>query len=214
VAQEPSSRPPSPYMPNGGSDDGAGRGITDQAKDTAGQVVDRAKDTAGQVADQAKQQATSQIESQKERTVVALVTVAQAIRQTSQHLREQDQGAVGGYVGQAAERVETLTDYLRTRDVPALLADTQDLARRQPGLFLAGAVALGFVGARFLKSSGRRAMTQRGASSGYAGDGRQLQPAYARTMATPNLSASSPAPVDAHEPTSEWERGVSGALET
>jgi hypothetical protein len=201
VAQEPSSRPPSPYMPDGGAAGGTGQGVADQAKDTAGQVVDQAKDTAGQVADQAKQHATSQLESQKDRTVEVLVTVAQAIRQTSQHLHEHDQGAVGGYAEKAAERVETLTDYLRTRDVPALLADTQDLARRQPGLFLTGAVALGFLGARFLKSSGRRAMTQRGTSSGYAGDGRKLQPPYPRSMATP-------------EPSGEWELGATGALET
>jgi hypothetical protein len=193
---------------------GEAQGVADQAKDTAGQVVDQAKDTAGQVADQAKEQATSQLESQKERTVGALVTVAQAIRQTSQHLHEQDQGAFGGYVDQAAERIETLTDYLKTRDVPALLADTQDLARRQPGLFLTGAVALGFIGARFLKSSGRRAMTQRGASAGYsAAAGRQLESPYTRTTPAPGLSASPEAPIDAIKPTGEWELGVTGALE-
>jgi hypothetical protein len=199
-------------MPDGSPAGGTGQGVTDQAKDTAGQVVDQAKDAAGQVAGQAKQQATSQLESQKERTVELLGTVAQAIRQTGQHLHEQDQGGVGGYVGKAAERVETLTDYLRTRDVPALLDDTQDLARRQPGMFLTGAVALGFLGARFLKSSGRRAMTQRTASSSYARDGRQLQAPYASTMATHGLPGSSP--IDARDPTGEWQLGVTGALET
>jgi len=203
-------------MPAGGSPGGSAQGVADQAKDTAGQVVDQAKDTAGQVADQAKHQATSQLESQKERTVDALVTVGQAIRQTSQHLHEQDQGAVGGYVEQAAERIETLTEYLRTRDVPALMADTQEFARRQPGLFLTSAVALGFIGARFLKSSGRRAMAQRDTvSSGHpAAAGGPLQMSTARTMATPGLLASARNPMDAREPTSEWELGVTGALET
>jgi hypothetical protein len=112
------------------------------------------------VTDQAKQQATSQVESQKERAVDTLVTVAQALRQTGQHLHQQDQAAVGGYVEQAAERVESLTNHLRTRDVPQLIAETQDFARRQPGLFLMGAVTLGFVGARFLMSSGQRAAPQ------------------------------------------------------
>jgi len=85
------------------------------------------------------------------------VTVAQALRQTGQHLQQQEQGAVGGYVEQAAERVESMTNYLRSRDVPELVADTQDFARHQPALFLTGALALGFIGARFLMSSGRRA---------------------------------------------------------
>jgi hypothetical protein len=117
------------------------------------------------VTNQAKQQATSQVESQKERAVDTLVTVAQALRQTGQHLHQQDQGAVGGYVEQAAERVESLTNHLRTRDVPQIIAETQDFARRQPGLFLMGAAALGFVGARFLMSSGQRAATQFGSPS-------------------------------------------------
>jgi hypothetical protein len=119
------------------------------------------------VTDQAKQQATSQVESQKERAVDTLVTVAQALRQTGQHLHQQDQAAVGGYVEQAAERVESLTNHLRTRDVPQLIAETQDFARRQPGLFLIGAAALGFVGARFLMSSGQRGAPQQFTSPSY-----------------------------------------------
>jgi hypothetical protein len=135
-------------------------GVVDQAQGTISQLADQAQSTAGQVTDQAKQQATSQVESQKERAVDTLVTVAQALRQTGQQLHQQDQGAVGGYVDQAAERVESLTNHLRARDVSQLIAETQDFARRQPGLFLMGAVALGFVGARFLMSSGQRAAAQ------------------------------------------------------
>jgi len=146
------------------SGDSAG-GLADQAKAQAAQVVDQTQGAAGQVAAQAKEQATSQLESQKDRAVDTLVTVAQALRQTGQQLQQQEQGAVGGYVEQAAERVERMTSYLRTRDVPDLVAETQDFARRQPGLFVTGAVALGFLGARFLMSSGRRAAQQGSASS-------------------------------------------------
>ena len=71
---------------------------------------------------------------------------------------------------QIAGRVESTTNYLRARDIPELIDETQSLARRQPALFLTGAVALGFIGARFLMSSGQRATAQRGlgASSAYA----------------------------------------------
>jgi len=221
--QEPSPRPTSQGMPDGSSDSLSRtvQGATDQAKDTAGQVVDQAKETAGQVAEQAKQQATSQLESQKERAVDTLVTVGQALRQTGQHLHEQEQTAVGGYIEQAAERVETLTNYLRTRDVPALLAETQDLARQRPGLFLSGAVVLGFVGARFLKSSGQRAMTQRRASSGHPlsptySDARAslTRSPYASRTASPTLGA--PGDVSPGSPErmgTPWELGVTGALE-
>jgi hypothetical protein len=221
--QEPSARPTSQAMPDGSSG-GPGettQSITDQAKDRADQVVDQAKETAGQVAEQAKQRATSQLESQKERTVDTLVTVAQALRQTGQHLHEQEQTTVGGYVEQAAERLETMTNYLRRRDVSALLAETQDLARRKPGLFLSGAVALGFIGARFLKSSGQRAMAQRSANGSYPPmlaystqrPTQTLRP-YAGGNATPAPGASGYASLETTERAgSDWKLGVTGALE-
>jgi hypothetical protein len=152
--------------------------VVDQAQGTVGQVVDQAQSTAGQVTEQAKQQATSQLESQKGRAIDSLVALAQALRQTGQHLHQQDQTAVSGYVEQAAERIEGLSNYLRARDIPQLIGETQDFARRQPGLFLTGAVALGFVGARFLMSSGRRA-----ASRQFAGPNSAYTPGYGQASA-------------------------------
>ena len=135
--------------------DGTGSGVVDnQTQDRLNQVVDQAQDTAGHVTQQAKQQATTQLGSQKDRAIDSLVTVAQALRQTSQHLHQQEQGMIAGYVDQVAERVESVTNHLRSRDVLQLLSETQDLARRRPGLFIGGAIALGFVGGRFLMSSG------------------------------------------------------------
>ena len=154
------------------ADSGTGQGVVEQAQTAVGQVVDQAQQTAGQVTGQAKQQATGQLESQKGRLVDSLVTVSQALRQTGQQLNEQQQGAVAGYVDRAAEQVERTTNYLRGRNVGEIVGDTQELARREPALFLAGAVALGFVGARFLMSSGQRgqqALPTGGPSSGVYG---------------------------------------------
>jgi hypothetical protein len=163
---------------------GPDQGVVDQAQQKAAQVVDQAQGVAGQVAEQAKQQATSQLASQKNRAVDGLVTVAQALRQTGQTLQQQEQGTVAGYVEEAAQRVDSVTNYLRTHEVHELVQDTQDLARRQPALFLTGALVLGFIGARFLMSSGQRAQTQRGArtssyyGSGVGGPGAPDAPAY------------------------------------
>jgi len=165
MTQTPRSYPPGDAAATSSSSGG----LADQAQAKAGQVVDQAQGAAGQVAEQAKQQATSQLESQKRRAVDSLVTVAQALRQTGEQLEQQEQGAVGGYVEQAAERVERVTNHLRSHDVPELLAQTQDFARRQPGLFVAGALALGFLGARFLMSSGQRAAQQQRSAGGYDG---------------------------------------------
>ncbi|HEV7663298.1 MAG TPA: hypothetical protein VGQ62_07160 [Chloroflexota bacterium] len=144
---------------------GPGNGLADNAQQALGHVAEQAQHTASQVTEQAKQQATSQLEQQKGRAVDSLVTVTQALRQTGQHLHEQEQGTIAGYVEQAAERVESVTNHLRSRDIPELLDETQDFARRRPALFVGAAVALGFVGARFLMASGQRTAQRRQSTS-------------------------------------------------
>jgi hypothetical protein len=128
-----------------------------EAKRAAGEVAEQAQQTAGKMVEGAKEQATSQLSTQKERAAERLGAVALALRQTGQGLREQDQGAVGRYADTVADQVERLTNYLREKDVSEVMEDVENVARRQPGLFLGSAVALGFLGTRFLMSSGSRA---------------------------------------------------------
>jgi hypothetical protein len=137
-----------------------------QAKEMAGQAVEQAQETVGKVVDQAKAQTTSRLADQKERAAGGLGTVAQALRQTGQGLRDQEQDVAGRYADGIAQQVERFADYLRAHDVAELLDDVEEVARRQPGLFLGGAVALGFLGSRFLMSSGRRAARRERALAG------------------------------------------------
>jgi hypothetical protein len=107
------------------------------------------------IVDKVKEQATAQLSSQKDRATQGLGTVASAVRQTTQSLRDQQHDAVAGYVEQAADQIERFSERLKNKDVTELLNDAQQLARRQPAIFIGGAFALGLVGARFLKSSSK-----------------------------------------------------------
>jgi hypothetical protein len=167
-----------------------------EAKRAAGQAVEQAQQTAGEMVEGVKDQATSQLSVQKERAAGSLGAMALAIRQTGQGLREQDQGVVGRYADTAADQVERLAGYLREKDVSEVIEEVENVARRQPGLFLGGAVALGFFGTRFLMSSGSRAERRQRALSapatryGAAGAGTMSAagpglPVRPRTPATP-----------------------------
>jgi hypothetical protein len=105
------------------------------------------------IAGKVKERATAQLATQKNRATDGLGTVASAVRQTSQHLREQQNETVAQYVDKAAEQLERLSNRLREKDVGELLQDAQRLARRQPALFIGGSFAVGLLAARFLKSS-------------------------------------------------------------
>jgi hypothetical protein len=159
--------------------------VGEQVKDAAGQAVEQAQQTAGKVVDQAKGQATSQITTQKERAAGGLGSVAQALRQTGQELRGQEQDTIGRYADTVAQQVERFAGYLRERDAAELVDDAEDLARRQPGLFLGGAVALGFLGTRFLMSSGRRTQRRQRALAPVPGTPGSFRPVTGGPTGTP-----------------------------
>jgi ElaB/YqjD/DUF883 family membrane-anchored ribosome-binding protein len=103
--------------------------------------------------DRVRQGANTQLSTQKNRATDGLGNVAQAVRQTTQHLREQQHDTIARYVDQAADQLERMSDRLRQKDVGQLLQDAQQFARRRPAVFIGSAFAVGLLGARFLKSS-------------------------------------------------------------
>lgn len=123
-----------------------------QAQQAAGQVADQARQTAGQIAGQARQQAQSQLATQKASAAQALSSAAQALTQVGQQLRQNQQEPLARGADMAAGQVDRIAGYLQSRTVNDLVGDVENIARRQPALFLAGAFVLGVAGARFLKS--------------------------------------------------------------
>jgi hypothetical protein len=101
----------------------------------------------------ARQGATAQLSAQKNRATDGLSSVAQAVRQSTQQLRDQQHGTIAEYVDQAASQIEQFANRLKDKDVGELMNDTQRLARRNPGLFIGGAFVLGVLASRFFKSS-------------------------------------------------------------
>ena len=100
-----------------------------------------------------RESATAQLNSQKEKATEGLGTVASAVRESTQNLRNQQHDVAARYVEQAADQIERFSQRLRDKDVMELLSDAQQLARRRPALFVGAAFALGVFGARFFKSS-------------------------------------------------------------
>lgn len=162
----------------------SGSTIRDRAHHVAGQVVDKVQETAsrivgsgqqtgapqegqntgpsGSVIDQATEQISEQVTSRldmgKEYLVETVTGVAQALRQTGQHLRaEGSQPMLAGYADRGAEQLERFGGHMRQRDANELIAEVEWFARRQPMVFAGGAFALGMLAVRFLRSSGRQA---------------------------------------------------------
>jgi ElaB/YqjD/DUF883 family membrane-anchored ribosome-binding protein len=119
--------------------------------DKANQVASQAGQQVGQKASQAIDQVQQQAEQQKGQAAGRIESLADSFRRSGEQLRQQQPMLADG-MNQVADRVEGVSDYLRTHDVRTIVNDVQDYARREPYMVIGGALALGFLAARVLKS--------------------------------------------------------------
>ena len=131
--------------------------LVGRAQQTAGQVADQTRQTTGQVTgkviDKMRQQAVSLVAPQKDDTAAILEAAAQALVLTGARLREQDRPNVADSAEQAAAKLDRLSHYLQGHSVDEITVDVERLAGELPATVLAGAVALGLLGARLLNHS-------------------------------------------------------------
>ncbi len=138
----------------------------EQVKEAAKDVASDAKTQGQELAKETVAQAKQSLKQVREQAMVALsqaqdqvaehgLSLARSFGKTSEHLREEDENELADLSERVSAQVQKAADYLRGQDVSSLLHDTAQLARRRPELVLGGAVLLGMLGGRFLKSSGR-----------------------------------------------------------
>lgn len=137
---------------------GGSGGARAQIREVKNQVVDQATSSFRQ----AKDSASTSLNESRRQAADRIGGLASAVRSTSEHLRSEHQDRVAGLTDSLADQVERLSAYLRDRDLNAFRNDLESFARRQPAVAVGIALALGLLGARFLKSSQR----SRGSSGG------------------------------------------------
>lgn len=113
-----------------------------QATESVGVLAERATNIGFQQADRARQQAAQGLES-----------VSESIRRVSLDI-EGEQPAIANVVTTAADQAEKIAEYLRTKDARQILSTVEDIARRQPLIFLGGAFVLGVAVSRLIKAAG------------------------------------------------------------
>lgn len=105
--------------------------------------------------DAARLAAESMLEEQRQQVAQKVSGIAEALRSAANSLEQSQNRALAGYVDQAADQVASIYRTVRERHWSEIVADTEDFARRQPTLFVLGAVATGFLVGRFLWAGGR-----------------------------------------------------------
>jgi len=147
------------------SGSGSRSSVANVARETASQVGSVASEAATRVKDSAAKMASDQKNSAADR-VGAYGT---AIHESAKSLEQQDPN-IAWLTHRAADRLEGVASYMRTRDFQGLREDAENLARRHPvaffgGLCVAGLVIGGVVRAACSSAAANRSMS----SEDYAG---------------------------------------------
>lgn len=125
-------------------------GAAARTHSTAGPAGEQAGSVVTEFFDAARSAAESMLDDQKTQIAERVSGMAEALRGAVQSLERSQNRMVARYLDQAAGQVESFSRTVRDRRWSELVADTEDFARRQPTLFVLGAVATGFVVGRML----------------------------------------------------------------
>jgi hypothetical protein len=109
----------------------------------------------GRFGDQMRAAARSLLDEKKERVATAVEAFADAFRHAAWTLDRNRQSRAARCAEQAAVRVERVSASVRNLYFSNIVASANGFAHRRPALFVAGAIATGFVLSRLLSQPGR-----------------------------------------------------------
>jgi hypothetical protein len=133
-------------------------GVGDGSVRVPSGLYEQARTAAGETYSAVTEKATNAIEERKNNISDGLSTVARSVRSVNDELRSTgSQNRVTEITADLSEsfadKLENVARYFQRKDLRTIVGDAERLARQNPGIFIAGAFAVGLLAARFLKSS-------------------------------------------------------------
>jgi hypothetical protein len=150
--------------------------VAQKARDAASKIGTAASETASRVREGAER-----LVSEKKDTAADRVgAYGSAIHESARSLEEQDPN-IAWLTHRAAEKLEGVASYMRTRDFRGLREDAESLARRHPAAFLGGMCVAGLVLGSVIRAA-REASTQSSQQSGSTTESDQSETDYPSYM--------------------------------
>jgi hypothetical protein len=122
-------------------------------ENTAAALGEQVKDVGAKMMDVAREKVRSGFEKQQRRAADEISGVAGALHDAADRLQADNHGGTAHYVKVAADQATRLADQVRDHGLDDLVSRAEGLARRQPELFVGGALLAGMAIGRFLKAS-------------------------------------------------------------
>lgn len=148
--------------------------LTEDVKGTAADLAAQAREAASQAASEGARKASRFAESQKDLAADQIAKVSEAAHAAADRLNDTSP-QMARYAHEMASGIDRFAGRIRERSIGDLVRQASDYARRDPAVFMAGTVLVGFMLTRFLKSGAERAERERDDRMGQgAGRGRDF----------------------------------------
>lgn len=128
----------------------AKQAVAQTTRDAASKIKSTASETAGKARQEAERYASEKRESAANR----IGGYSSAIHDSARSLEEQDPN-IAWFAHQAADRIQRVSDYVRSRDFSGLREDCCGVARRHPTAFFGGLFVAGLVIGNMMKATAR-----------------------------------------------------------
>jgi ElaB/YqjD/DUF883 family membrane-anchored ribosome-binding protein len=142
----------------------------DALKGDVGDIAGAAVERSRHFIDSARDQATDYVDRRKDDVAQSVADFATSLRESTHSFDERPN--IRAVVDTAAEGLEQLADSIRERTFADFFNEFEDVVRRRPATAAAVSVAVGFLAARFIKSTAEDlrydSMNARQAQSGQA----------------------------------------------
>jgi hypothetical protein len=142
------------------------------------------KSKAAGVAQAAADRARSEAETHKGAAAGTIDQLADVVDKAGGDL--EGSPTLSRYASELSGSMHGLAERLRSRSIDDMAADVRSLARRNPTVFIAGSIAIGLLGARFLKATARREDDSRVA--GGMGTGMSVEDPEGGFMSEPDMA--------------------------
>jgi ElaB/YqjD/DUF883 family membrane-anchored ribosome-binding protein len=128
-------------------------GLMGEASARAQEAASMAQDKASELREQGTSKLRDQFDSRSSRAGSQMRAVADALRQSTQSLRNDGNTPAANVTDQLADRVERLGSYLEATRGEELMTDIEDIARRRPWMIAGVGLLAGLAASRFVKAS-------------------------------------------------------------
>lgn len=140
---------------SGESENGIVAGARQSIAQTARDATAKIKSAAGETATRARAEVGRVAQDKKDRTAERVGSYGSALHESAKSLEENDPN-IAWLAHRAADRLQSVADYVRESDFGRLRSDAEDVARRHPAAFFGGLFVAGLVLGNVLKASRRK----------------------------------------------------------